>query len=259
MNTPTVLVHRDARLLARAMAARLVTRLVDAQAARRTASIVLTGGGIGIATLAELAASPARDAVDWHHLDVWWSDERFVPSGHEDRNDAQAYAALLDAVDVDPARVHTMGSPDGPYGNDPEAVGAAYADELKRASRPEDHAPVPTFDICLLGIGEDGHVASLFPGRPALYEERTVVAVRGAPKPPPTRLTLTLPAIRSAREVWLLAAGTPKAVPVRMALSGAGAVQVPAAGVSGRSGTLWHLDAAAASGLPTDLGRPASP
>src|SRR4051794_28027384 len=90
VTTPLVVVHRDAVLLARAVAARLVTALVDAQAARGHASAVLTGGGIGIATLREIAASPARDAVDWSALDIWWGDERFLPMAHPERNDAQA-------------------------------------------------------------------------------------------------------------------------------------------------------------------------
>ncbi|HEX3310971.1 MAG TPA: 6-phosphogluconolactonase, partial [Streptosporangiaceae bacterium] len=87
MSVPEVIVHRDARLLAQAVAARLVTRLVDAVAARGTASVVLTGGGIGTKVLEELAAAPARDAVDWRRLDIWWGDERFVPAGHPDRNE----------------------------------------------------------------------------------------------------------------------------------------------------------------------------
>jgi 6-phosphogluconolactonase len=114
---------------------------------------------------------------------------------------------------------------------------------------------VPSFDVLLLGIGPDGHVASLFPGLPALYDERPVVAVRGAPKPPPTRLTLTLPAIQCAREVWVLAAGADKAGAIRLALSDVGPVQVPAAGARGRQRTLFLLDRAAASRLPPQLGR----
>ncbi|MGH3408548.1 MAG: 6-phosphogluconolactonase, partial [Streptosporangiaceae bacterium] len=118
----------------------------------------------------------------------------------------------------------------------------------------------PSFDVLLLGIGPEGHVASLFPGLPALYEnERTVVAVRGAPKPPPTRLTLTMPAIRAARDVWVIASGPDKAPAVRLALSGAGPVQVPAAGARGRQQTLFLIDRAAAAQVPAQLGRIASP
>lgn len=258
--TSTVLVHRDPPTLAAAAAARLVTRLVDVQAATGRASIVLTGGSVGIATLAALAAMPARDAIDWRNLDIWWGDERFLPAGHEDRNETQARAALLDKVPVDPERVHAMPASDGPDGDDPEDAAARYAEALRAASRPEDHGPVPGFDVLLLGVGPDGHVASLFPEKPALYEEtRTVVGVRNAPKPPPTRISLTLPAIRAAREVWLVAAGEEKASAVRLALSGAGAVQIPAAGAVGRARTMWLLDRAAATQLPPSLARPASP
>ena len=259
MTPPMVVVHRDAVLLARAVAARLVTALVDAQAARGHASVVLTGGGIGTATLRELAASPARDAVDWGALDVWWGDERFLPSGHPERNETQAREALLDAVDVDPARVHPMGASDGPDGDDVDSAAERYAEALSSAARPEDHGAVPTFDVLLLGVGGDGHIASLFPETPALYDERLVVPVRGAPKPPPTRLTLSLPAINAAREVWVIAAGQEKAAAARMALSGAGPTAVPAAGVRGRSRTLWLLDTAAAARLPASLARLASP
>jgi 6-phosphogluconolactonase len=258
MSGPEVIVHCDAELLAKAVAARLVTRLVDAAAARGTASLVLTGGGIGTAVLAELAAAPARDAVDWRHLDVWWGDERFVPSGDKERNETGARAALLDHVDVDPARVHPMPPSDGPDGDDPDAAAARYATWLTEAATPEDHGPVPSFDVLLLGIGPEGHIASLFPGMPALYDERSVVAVRNSPKPPPTRLSLTLPSINAAKEVWILASGKEKAGAVALALSGAGPVQVPAAGAHGRQRTLFLLDSDAAGQLPPEIGRPAA-
>ena len=259
MSVPEVLVHHDASLLAKAAAARLVTRLVDAQASAGRTHLVLTGGGIGTAVLAELAAAPALAAVDWSRLDIWWGDERFLPAGHPERNEAQAEQALLQYIDSDPARVHRMPGTDGPDGNDPEAAAARYAAELRRAAEPQDHGPVPSFDVLMLGIGPEGHVASLFPGMPALYDERPVVAVRGAPKPPPIRLSLTLPAIQRAREVWVLAAGPEKAGAVRLALSGAGPVQVPAAGARGQQRTLYLLDRAAAKELPPQLSRIASP
>ena len=101
--------------------------------------------------------------------------------------------------------------------------------------------------MLLLGVGEDGHVASVFPEHPVTYEARPVSAVRGSPKPPPVRLTLTLPAINTAEEVWLVAAGADKAAPVGMALTGAGPVQLPAAGVRGVGRTRWLLDRAAAA------------
>jgi len=256
VSTPSVVVHRDPELLAKAVAARLVTRLVDVQSARASASVVLTGGGIGIAILAELRDNPARDAVDWRRLDVWWGDERFLPAGDPERNDTQARKALLGAVPVDPARVHPMGPSDGPDGDDPAAAADRYAAELRGATRPEDHGEVPAFDVLLLGIGPEGHTASIFPESPAAYDERPVVAVHGAPKPPPTRLTLTFGAINSAAEVWVTATGSEKAPIAALALGGAGRVQVPAAGVLGRRRTLWLLDQAAASELPRAVRTP---
>ncbi|MGW1891826.1 6-phosphogluconolactonase [Streptomyces sp. NPDC002004] len=257
---PQLVVHRDKELMAQAAAARLITKVVDAQAARGFASVVLTGGRNGNGLLTALAAAPARDAVDWSRLDLWWGDERFLPEGDPERNVTQAREALLDRVPLDPKRVHPMPASDGPYGNDVEAAAAAYAAELAEAAGPEDHGPVPSFDVLMLGVGPDTHVASLFPEMPAVREtERTVVGVHGSPKPPPTRVSLTLPAIRAAREVWLLAAGADKAQAAAIALSGAGEIQAPAAGAHGRSRTLWLLDAAAASQLPRSLYPPASP
>jgi 6-phosphogluconolactonase len=255
VSTPEILVHKDASLLARAVAARLVTRLVDAVSATGRAHLVLTGGGIGTAVLAELAAAPARDAVDWQEVDFWWGDERFAPTGHPDRNETGARAVLLDKINVDPARVHPMPGPDGPDGDDPEAAAARYAAELAAATRHEDHGPVPSFDVLMLGIGPEGHVASLFPGMPAVYDNRPVVAVRGSPKPPPIRISLTFPSIRAAREVWILASGEEKAGAVALALSDAGPVQLPAAGARGKQRTLFLLDSAAAAKLPADIGR----
>ena len=254
MSHPDVVVHANAEVLAAAAAARLITRIVDIQSASGSASLVLTGGGIVIAALRQLASTQSTAAVDWRRLDIYWGDERFLPHGHPDRNETQAREALLDHVGVDPARVHPMGTSDGPWGDDPDAAAQAYEDMLVNSLRPEDRGPAPSFDICCLGVGEDGHVASVFPGSPAVYEtERAVIGVRGSPKPPPTRITLTLPAIRCAAEVWLIVSDSGKAAAVMMALSGAGEVQLPAAGATGRRRTLWLLDRAAAAKLPPEL------
>ncbi|WP_406860230.1 6-phosphogluconolactonase [Streptomyces sp. HUAS MG47] len=259
MSTPQLVVHRDKELMAQAAAARLITEVVDAQAARGSASVVLTGGRNGNGLLAALGSAPARDAIDWSRIDLWWGDERFLPEGHPDRNVTQAREALLDLVPLDPARVHAMPASDGPYGPDADAAAAGYAAELAAAAGPGDRTGVPEFDVLMLGVGPDTHVASLFPESPGAREtELTVVGVHSAPKPPPTRVSLSLPAIRAAREVWLLAAGEDKAKAAALALSGAGEVQVPAAGAYGRSRTLWLMDAAAASALPRELYPPAS-
>jgi 6-phosphogluconolactonase len=250
-----VLVHPDAAQLARAVAARISGRMAEAVTATGSASLVLTGGGIGTSVLAELAAGPARDEIDWSALDIWWGDERFGPAGDPERNETGARAALLDHVNVDPDRVHAMPPCDGPDGDNPEAAAERYAAVLRAAAAP-DHGAVPSFDLLLLGIGPEGHVASLFPEMPAVHEtERTVVAVRDAPKPPPTRLSLTFPAIQAAREVWILASGAEKAAAVALALSDPDPAQVPAAGARGRKQTLFLVDRAAAAQVPSELTR----
>jgi 6-phosphogluconolactonase len=249
---PDIAVHANPHVLAAAVAARLLTKLVDLQAAGTVPKIVLTGGSTGIAVLEEVRATVARDAVDWSQVEFYWGDERFLPPGDPERNETQARAALLDHVPVDPAKVFPMGADTGPAGAD--AAADEYAQVLARAARPEDHGPVPSFDVLMLGMGAEGHTASIFPHSPAVYEtERSVVAVHGCPKPPPTRITLTLPAIRRAAEVWIMTTGDEKAAAVALALGGAGEVAIPVAGARGRRRTLWLLDRGAASKLPRDL------
>lgn len=253
MSGPTVVVHRDAAAVAGAAAERLAARLVDAQKDRETAVLALTGGGVGIGTLEALRHGAARLAVDWSRVDVWWSDERYLPTGDPERNETQARAALLDHVEVDPARVHPMPALDGPDGKDVDAAAERYAAELAAAA-PHGRG-VPTFDVLLLGMGPEGHVGSVFPESPAAHDDRYVVGVHGCPKPPPTRITFGFAAMTAAREVWLLVAGAEKAAAVAMALSGAGPVALPAAGAVGRTQTLWLLDEAAAGRLPPSLRR----
>jgi 6-phosphogluconolactonase len=254
MATPDIAVHSQPNILAAAAAARLLTRLVDLQASGSVPKVVLTGGGVGIALLEQVRATVARDAVDWTQVEFYWGDERFLPPGDPERNETQAREALLDHIRVDPAKVFPMGADMGSGPAGAEDAAAAYAEVLRRAARPEDHGPVPSFDIMMLGMGAEGHTASIFPHSPAVYEtERSVVAVHGCPKPPPTRVSLTLPAIRRSAEVWIVATGEAKAAAVAMALSGAGEVAIPVAGAQGRRRTRWLLDRAAATKLPRDL------
>ncbi|MEK8142614.1 6-phosphogluconolactonase [Streptomyces sp. M10(2022)] len=141
MSAPQLVVHRDKELMAQAAAARLITKIVDAQASRGSASVVLTGGRNGNGLLAALAGSAARDAIDWSRLDLWWGDERFLPDGDPERNVTQAREALLDSVGLDPSRVHAMPASDGAYADDADAAAAGYAAELAAATGPEDHGP----------------------------------------------------------------------------------------------------------------------
>jgi 6-phosphogluconolactonase len=231
---PKTIVHESQDELATRTAARLAAVLAEAQAARGTASVVLTGGRTGGAVLAAL-----RDAtLDWSTIDVYWGDERFLPGGDPERNETLARQELLDHVPVAPERVHPMAPSDGAFGDDPDAAAEAYAVLLK---------DVPSFDVCLLGVGEEGHTASLFPHSPGVAETaRAAVAVRDCPKPPPTRVSLTLPTIGRAERVWLMTTGAAKAEAVAAALAGADAADIPAAGARGRQETLWLLDKAAA-------------
>ncbi|GAA2345017.1 6-phosphogluconolactonase [Saccharopolyspora halophila] len=251
MTRSEVLIHQDGDVLAAAAAARLITRIADAQAARGSASVVLTGGRTGIGVLERVRRSPALDAVDWSSVDFYWGDERFLPDGDPERNETQARHALLDHIGVDPSRVHPMAPSDGKFGDDADAAAAHYAEVLATTSAAETDIAVPHFDVLMLGVGEEGHTASLFPDTPYVAErERTVVGVHDCPKPPPTRISLTLPAIRAAGEVWLMTTGKAKAEPIAAALAGAEPVDIPAAGATGRDRTLWLLDADAANTLP---------
>ena len=185
---PDVVIEPDPDRLGRAVAEALVARLAAAQAVHGTASVVLTGGGIGTAVLqrvAELAEEPEHAVVDWTAVDVWWGDERFVPADDDERNEKGARRALLDRVGVPAARVHAMPPSDGPFA-DPEAAADWYAAQLAERG---DGGPLPRFDLLLLGMGPEGHVASIFPDSPAARDERPVVAVRGCPKPPPAPRT----------------------------------------------------------------------
>ena len=247
----TVLVHPDARMLAEATAARLLTRLVDTQSEASPVHVVLTGGTVGIATFAAVAHAPARDAVDWSGVHLWWGDERFLPDGHADRNETQARAALIGPLGnaLPAANVHPMRPLDEAAGiATPEDSAAAYAAELA-AFAPEG-AEVPTFHVLMLGMGPDGHVASLFPGHEAVGTTGVpTVGVHGSPKPPPLRISLTFEAIHAAREVWVVAAGAEKAGAVASALSDASVDVTPAAGAHGTTATLWLVDAAAAAAV----------
>lgn len=239
-----VVVLPDAAGVAEAAGARLVEAIIAAQGARGTASVVLTGGGTGIATLAAVRRIDAGTdpGIDWSNIDIWFGDERFVPDGDPERNVDQAREALLDHVEISEESVHPIAASDDPaVGGDPAVAAAAYA-----AALGDD----PTFDVHLLGMGGEGHINSLFPHTPAVREtEQLVVAVTDSPKPPPVRVTLTLPAVHRARQVWLLVAGSEKAEAVAAAVGGADPDDWPSAGAHGSEATVWFVDEKAAANL----------
>ena len=261
MHSPNgVSIHPDVQALTAATAGRLITKLVDVQSRRGVATVVLTGGTVGIAVLDAVATAPARCAVDWSRVNFWWGDERFLAADSRDRNAVQADAALLSRLPVDPARVHPI--PASGEVDSVEEAAAAYARALAEAAADEKLAPgfepvddrLPRFDVLLLGVGPDAHIASLFPEMAGVRSVgETVVSVSNAPKPPPERVSLSMEAINTAEEVWLTVAGEDKAGAVGLALAGAGFVQVPAAGARGRTKTRWLIDQSAASQLPERL------
>lgn len=244
-----VVVHPSPDVLAEAAAARLLTRILDIQSVRSPVHVVLTGGTVGIKTLAAVRSNPVRDAVDWTGVHLWWGDERFLPEGDAERNETQARDALIDALPTLPREnVHAM--PAAGAATDPEAAAEAYAVELARFA--VDDGATPAFDITLVGMGPDAHVASLFPGNPALgVTGRPTTGVLDSPKPPAERVSLTFEALRASREVWVVAAGKDKAPAVATALGGAAVEAAPIAGAVGQHLTLWLVDTASASELPT--------
>jgi 6-phosphogluconolactonase len=224
----------DPDSLAGAIATRMTNLLELIQRDGRRPSVVLTGGTIAIATYEALEAG----AVDWSEVDFYWGDERFVPAGHSDRNDQQARDSFLTRFGVPSERIHSMPS----HGCDLSTAAAAdeYATTLPREP----------FDLVLLGVGPDGHVASLFPGFPQLHEsERRVVEVFDSPKPPPVRISMTFPTLNNSARVWFLVSGEGKAEAVARALGDGTLEDTPATGAHGIDESLWLLDAAAAKDL----------
>ncbi|NVJ14558.1 6-phosphogluconolactonase [Myxococcus sp. AM010] len=208
--------------LPREAAVWMARALQDTLATQRRVSLALSGGGTPGPAYRALAAQ----VLPWERVDVYFVDERFVPPDHADSNYRMVEDTLLRPLRLSPSQVFRM---EGER-EDRAAAARDYAAKLP-----------PVLDVVLLGMGEDGHTASLFPGHPALEEtEQRVLAVVG-PKPPPWRMTLTLPVLRSARRVLTLVSGAGKRDTVRRAL--AGDAGLPAARVTNSE---WMLDPAAA-------------
>jgi 6-phosphogluconolactonase len=232
--------------LADEVAATLLATLRDAQGEGRVPAVALTGGTIARTVHEALAASASGGDVDWSRVDVWFGDERYVPADDPERNAGQVAVDLLDHLPLDPARVHPMPAADGGFASLQEAA-AAYAVEVRTHGSGE-------FDVVMLGVGPDGHVASLFPGYPQLdVDDDIAVAVTDSPKPPPLRISLTFPALNRSRQVWFLVSGDGKADAVARALATGDDAptvrEIPAVGVHGRERTVWFVDEAAASRL----------
>ena len=247
-SAPDVIVSRDLQSTAATIANRLVDRLIGCEAPTH---ISVTGGGLGGAIWPAVAAHPDARKVRWSCVHIWFSDERFVPDGDQERNDA-AVVAVAASLGLPKANVHRVPGPDAVP--DVGESAAAYARELAGWARPagtsSDGVAAPVFDVSILGIGPDGHVASLFPGRPEIgLGEGAVVAIADSPKPPPIRVSFTRPAIEHCRELWMIAAGADKAAAVGCAMRGDDPGRTPAVGLRGRNHTCWFIDEALAAGL----------
>lgn len=218
----------DSKDLPGIAAARVAQELTRAIAARGQASIALAGGTTPKATYEALAGLP----LDWARIDVFFGDERCVPADHPDSNYRMAKAALFDRITIPSERVHRMQG--------------ELADRDAAAKNYEAQLP-ERLDVVVLGIGEDAHTASLFPGAAALREEvRRVLPVIG-PKPPPERLSLTPPVLRAARLCLVLGSGAGKAEPVRRAFMDP--LDVVATPIQLARDGVWFLDPAAAAAL----------
>lgn len=249
-NARRVLVHADKRALAGSVAARFITKVVDLLDQQPRVNIALTGGSVGSAVLEAINESPARDSIDWSRVILWWSDERWLPRNDAERNDTQARITLLDHVALRAENIHWCAASDSGMSLDDAAT--AYAVELAAAA--DEGRATPRFDILFLGVGPDGHVASLFPDSPGIrVTVGTVIAVRNSPKPPPERLSLTLPVINSADRIWLTLSGPDKASALGLALAGASTWEVPVAGIKGRRRTVFFVDREAAAEVSEDL------
>ncbi|TFD57840.1 6-phosphogluconolactonase [Cryobacterium suzukii] len=254
-NDRRVLLHQNKHALAGSVAARFLTNMVDVLHEQDEANVVLTGGSVGIAVLAAINESAARDTIDWSRVNFWWGDDRWLPRADPERNELQAREALLDHISVPPENIHAFGASDDTVeaGTDAlDAAAARYAAEL--LARAPAGAQYPRIDVTFLGVGPDGHIASLFPHRSGIRErEASVIAVRDSPKPPAARLSLTRPVINSSDRVWLVLAGSDKASALGLALAGASRDEVPAAGIKGRYRTVFFVDNDAAAQVPESL------
>ncbi len=237
-DTPAALAEAAARHLAEAAR--------EAVAARGVFSVALSGGSTPRAMFSLLAQAPLRAEIDWERLHIFWSDERYVSPDDPESSYRMARETLLQHVHIPAANVYLVPT----VGSTPEAAAAAYASTIA-ATLPGEP---PRFDMILLGMGPDGHTASLFPGAPAVAQppEELVVPVYNSPKPPPTRVTFTYRLINAAAQVLFLVAGADKATTLRDVLHGPhDPLRLPAQGVRPTDGALvWLADRAAAELLP---------
>lgn len=235
----------DAEALARAAADLFAHLTIEAVNLRGRASVALSGGSTPRRMGEMLAVPPARDRVPWNRLEIFWGDERWVPLDDPESNAGTARRTFLDAVPIPPAQIHRF-STDLP---DPDDAASAYAARVQEVIGAGEG--VPRFDLVFLGLGDDGHTASLFPETAALSERDRWAVANRVPKLAATRLTLTAPVLNGGREVVFLVGGTGKAAVLASVLQGPESPEhLPAQLIRPVDGRLlWLVDRDAASGL----------
>jgi 6-phosphogluconolactonase len=246
-----VRVVEDLAAVAHAVAERWVALARETSAVRGRFTVALSGGSTPRALFQLLAREPFRSRIAWDRVELFWGDERCVPPDHADSNYRMAREHLLDAVPVPPVRVHRIEAerPDHP------AVAAAYQAEIARVLGGTPGGPPPAFDLILLGMGPDGHTASLFPGTAALVETKQWVVANHVPKFEADRITLTYPILNRGAHVVFMAAGADKTAVLREVLEGPpDLTRLPSQGVRPEAGgPLWLVDRAAAAQLTTSI------
>lgn len=232
-----VLRFADSDALVDRAAGMLATQIAGYQSdPERIVHLCLTGGRIAQRLYDSFAGRLEAAGADPGRMELWWTDERFTSTDDPARHAGPALAMLAGKFQLDPARTHPMPAADGVA--DADAAAATYAKELADV----------VFDICLLSIGPEGHVASIFPGHPSFdLQTQTVIGLSESPKGEGDRISLTIAALERSREVWFLANGPDKAAALADAM--AGSRDTPAGIVRGREATRWFIDRKAGSDL----------
>jgi len=251
MSNPVVRTFADAEAVSRAAAEEFVRRAAEAIPARGRFTVALSGGSTPKA-LFQLLARESRSTVPWDRIELFWGDERCVPPDHADSNYRMTRENLLDAVPIAPARTHRIEAEK----DDHAAAAAAYEAEIARVLGGTPGGTPPVFDLVFLGMGPDGHTASLFPGTTALGERRRWVVANHVPKFKADRITLTYPILNRSAHVVFLAAGGDKTSVLREVLEGPPALErLPSQGIRPDAGELvWLVDRAAAAQLTKSSG-----
>ena len=239
VNTLTVLPTVEAlnEAVGSAFLARLCVLIDEAEAGSRI-NVAISGGAVATSLLPSLL--PRVVEINWSRVRVWLVDERYVPAGHSDRNDDQAWEGFFHAASgVELMRMPTSDA-SAPGAGSLDAATTAFANTWRELMGDR------SFDIALIGMGPDGHICSLFPGRVDMDEASPIVAIRNSPKPPPERITVSMPIMRACGEVWLTTAGSAKADALGRAFAGASPFDLPVAGILSPS-TRVYLDETAAA------------